>query len=131
MPTRKNMYVPDYLQERGRKLWQDVLETYELSKHEQAVLLEACNTVDLIDKMRRALKRDGMTSKGSMGQLVVHPFVAEIRQQRALLDRLIKSLNLPDIEEEAETGGESGLRLVPEPNQHRAAAQSKWGKAYG
>lgn len=132
LPDRvvKGVHVPSMLKPDGRKLWIETLAVYDLSEHERAVLLQACLTVDLCTQLRRKVDREGLTTTGSMGQMVVNPLLQELRNQRALFDKLIRSLALPDIpEQEAVEGG--GLRVVPEPNQHRAAAQSKWGKAYG
>lgn len=118
--------APESLGAAGRRLWDTTLETYTLAEHELDVLQEACYTLDLLQTMRRRVKKDGVMSTGSMGQDVVHPLIGEIRQQRGLFSQLMNALKLPDVEPQAED-----LAPVVEVNQHRRAAGSRWSKAYG
>ncbi|WP_406711000.1 hypothetical protein QEV68_10570 [Trueperella pyogenes] len=120
--------TPETLGADGRRLWEETLAHYELAEHELAVLQEACYTVDLLQTMRRRVKKDGVMSTGSMRQAVVHPLISEMRQQRGLFSQLMSALKLPDV-----VPGEQseGLSVVPDVNQHRQAAGSRWGKAYG
>lgn len=121
--VRKGVKVPSDLQAAGRDLWSETLVEYELSSSEKAVLLQACRTLDMIGTMQRRVKRDGIVTTGSMGQVVAHPLVGELRQYRALFSQLIRTLDLPDLE----------LPVEPDivPNQRRGAVLSSWGKAYG
>ena len=121
--VRKGVKVPSDLQAAGRDLWSETLVEYELSSSEKAVLLQACRTLDMIGTMQRRVKRDGIVTTGSMGQVVSHPLVGELRQYRALFSQLIRALDLPDLE----------LPVKPDivPNQKRGAVLSSWGKAYG
>lgn len=121
--------VPVGLKDAGRQLWDETLTVYKLAEHEQAVLAQACHTLDLVNAMRNRVARDGIMSTGSMGQDVVNPLIGEMRQQRQLLSSLLKALDLPDVDPAAASGG--GLRAVPDENQQRAAATSRWKKAYG
>lgn len=128
----KNVKRPEALGELGSRLWDETLAVYDMGEHELRVLGEACHTLDLIQQMRRRIKRDGVMVKGSMGQPVAHPLASEVRQQRALFSTLMRSLDLPDVETVASpVEGEVGLRAVSDVNQHRAAAQSRWAKSYG
>ena len=120
--------VPVGLKDAGRQLWDETLTVYKLAEHEQAVLAQACHTLDLVNAMRNRVARDGIMSTGSMGQDVVNPLIGEMRQQRQLLSSLLKALNLPDVDPAAVSGG---LRVVPDENQQRAAVTSRWKKAYG
>lgn len=119
----KGVKVPADLQADGRDLWAKTLVEYEMSANEKAVLLQACRTLDMIGTMQRRVKRDGIVTTGSMGQVVAHPLVGELRQYRALFSQLIRTLDLPDLE----------LPVEPDivPNQRRGAVLSSWGKAYG
>ena len=47
-----------------------------------------------------------LTVKGSMGQQVISPFIAEARAQRALQAQLLGRLGLPDTDEESEAKAE-------------------------
>ena len=119
----KGQKIPEKLGALGRELWADTRNAYELAPHEEAVLLQACRTLDLIETMRRRVQLDGIVSVGSMGQQVANPLLSELRQSRALFSSLMRSLALPDVE----VPGAVDIT----PNQNRSAAQSRWGKAHG
>lgn len=57
-------------------------------------------------------------ARGSTGQPVVHPAVAEMRQQRAVLGSLLGQLALPDEDGEA-------VR-TPAKQRARKAARARW-----
>jgi len=119
MPTQKT--PPEGLNEPGQALWRKYTEKYELRVDEEAILLRACKAADRIAELEKAhadLGRPFLTT-GSMGQDVIHPLIAEIRQHEAHLATQLAKIKLPD-----EPGGER-------PNQHRAAAQTRWAQAYG
>jgi len=110
--------APAGLGSAGAKLWRDVTGKYELRADEVVVLEAACRAHDRVEAMEK--ERDGaVTATGSMGQLVVHPLVAEIRAHEAQIASLLAKLKLPD------DGG------VEQPSQQRAAAQSRWATAHG
>ncbi|MBF4549681.1 hypothetical protein [Pseudoclavibacter sp. VKM Ac-2888] len=98
----------------GKRLWTETLEAYELRQDELVVLKAACFEVDLIDRMEKELKTATLTVKGSMGQLVPHPLVSELRQHRATLATILRGLKLPDTD-------------ASPANQQRNAAQTRWG----
>ena len=82
------------------------------------MLEDVCRTSDMIAALDAAWAEGGspMTTKGSMGQLVIHPLIGEIRTQRKVRAALLKQLGLPDVDD------------VPVANQHRDAANTKWSK---
>jgi hypothetical protein len=87
---------------------------------DQLVLLEsAARTFDTIAELQAALVGQPLIVPGSLGEVREHPLLSETRLQRASLARLLAQLKLPDLD-----GGE-------EPNQHRAAAFSRWAAAHG
>ena len=105
----------------GQSLWDSVAGTYTLRVDEQAILARACKTADRLDELEAAhieLGRPFLT-RGSMGQDVIHPLIAEIRVHEAHLSAQLAKLKLPDT-----PGGEKA-------NQQRAAAQSRWAQAHG
>ncbi len=59
-------------------------------------------------------------TRGSMGQDVIHPLIAEMRAQESHQSTLLAKLKLPD---EPAAGAK--------PNQHRDAAQSRWAATHG
>jgi len=113
--------APSSLKEAGTKLWNETTATYVLRQDEQETLRAACAELDLIVRMEAELETSDLTVSGSMGQIVAHPLVQELRQHRATMTSLIKALKLPD----AEGGAASGA------NQQRAAAQTRWAATHG
>jgi hypothetical protein len=108
----------------GAAFWAGVVGIYELRPDELATLEDVCRLSDMIAALDSAWAEDGrpLTTRGSMGQLVTHPMISEIRTHRMARNSLLRQLKLPD------TGQESG---VGEANQHRSAAQSRWASAHG
>ena len=111
--------VPRGLKAAGRKLWKATTEAYELRQDELEVLRAVCAEADLIARMEDELSDAPLTVEGSMGQLVPHPLVTELRQHRATMAALLRGMKLPDVDE----GGAA--------NQQRAAANSRWADSYG
>lgn len=94
--------TPSGLDVAGERLWRDITETFDFTDEpaKLAILERAAKTADQIARLEAAAAEQPLTAKGSMGQLVIHPLVAEIRQQGAALDQLLKSLKLPETDEE-------------------------------
>ena len=115
--------MPDGMGEGGAVLWSRITRLYELRSDELATLEDACRITDMIDSLDSAWADDGrpMTASGSMGQLIIHPLIGEIRTQRMARNALWRQMKLPDAGEEPAGAA----------NQHRAAAQSKWAAAHG
>lgn len=113
---------PTGLGSTGKRLWRDVHETYDLRPDEHAVLEEACRTRDLLYRMEKELAKGNMIASGSMGQPVAHPFLAEVRQHRITMQRLLITLGLPDAVGETGARGESTSRSA----SARALANARW-----
>lgn len=105
---------PQDLAPTGGALWVSITSKYDLRADELRVLEEACREVDLIERLRVLLVDEPLMLKGSMGQPVVHPAVAELRQHRNVLASLLRSLKLPD------DNGEGAV------NQQRQAGNASW-----
>lgn len=105
----------------GRKLWRETAKKYELRTDELQILAAACGEVDVIKAIEDELVDEPMTTKGSMGQIVAHPLLSELRQHRMTLASLLGRLKLPD----DPSAGAQG-----ETNQQRGAAQSRWAQPY-
>lgn len=116
--ARRRPRAPSHLGDGGRALWGDVLRVYDLAAHERRILEQVCATVDAIAELDALVARDGALATGSKGQPVVHPAVAEARQQRSTFARLLAELRLPD---------EDGV-AVPSPAslQAQRAARVRW-----
>lgn len=108
--------APKSLEAAGKALWGKITGAYELRPDELETLEDACRITDAIAAIERAWSDDGrpMTTRGSMGQLVMHPFVGELRVQRMARNALWRQLRLPD---------DAGVVV---PNQARDAAKASW-----
>ncbi|WP_068483469.1 hypothetical protein [Pseudoclavibacter helvolus] len=115
---------PGVLRDRGSELWRNLHATLEFDLHETVVLIEACRTLDRIDGLQTVLDRDGLTTTGSTGQTIVHPAVAEQRQQQASLARLVSQLNLGSA---IEGGAAAMSRQISEAA--KSAANARWQKS--
>jgi hypothetical protein len=113
--------APVGLRSAGMKVWSAIASKYALRPDELVTLEDVCLISDMIAELDAAWAEDGrpMTTKGSMGQKVIHPLIGEIRVQRAARNALWRQLKLPDDEAGAPA------------NQQRAAAQSKWAAGKG
>lgn len=79
-----------------------VIDRYDLRPDEVRLLADGCREADIIERLEAELADAPLMVKGSMGQLVASPLVSEVRQHRAVLAGLLKSLKLPDAPAEAQ-----------------------------
>lgn len=93
------MAVPRSLKAAGKRLWEVSTAEFEWADHELALLEEACRVRDRIVELDAAVKTDGLMLPSSQGSRV-HPAVAEGRQQRLALARLLASLQIPGLEDD-------------------------------
>lgn len=84
--------MPRGLGARGRRLWREVTDAYELGQHEHALLTECCRTADQLDALAAVVTSAGVTLDDGRP----HPALVESRQQRLTLARLVASLRLPE-----------------------------------
>lgn len=115
--------APAGLRDDGAALWRKVTDLYSLRSDEMVTLEAACRATDRISLMRDELG-DNVTSTGSMGQVVVHPLIPEIRAHEAQVASLLARLKLPDADGASEAAESRSTKA-------RAAAQSRWGQAHG
>lgn len=92
---------PDGLGVRGSEFWAELHSELDFNPKEEALLFEACRTLDLVEGLAELVK-DGLTTTGSMGQTVVHPAVPELRQHQAAFARLMAAIELPEDEAAAD-----------------------------
>jgi hypothetical protein len=95
MTTQGRSRVPAGLKAAGRRLWEEVTARFELEEHEARLLVEAARTVDVLELLDAAVRRDGPLVEGPQGERA-HPGAVEARQQRIALARLLAALRLPD-----------------------------------
>jgi hypothetical protein len=99
-----------------------VVEVYELAPAEYLLLGQAAAVVDLLARADDELKRDDLTTVGSVGQVKSHPLIGSTVELRRLLDVLIRGMALPY------PGEDQGKRRSPVA---QAAAAARWGRHDG
>jgi Phage terminase, small subunit len=108
---------------RGRRFWKRIVGEWECSPAELELLSEVCRSLDELDALRRAVVKDGATVAGSRGQRRNHPALAELRQGRAELRRLLDALGTPQ-PLAAAAGGDGVVSLTSRRAQR--AARARW-----
>ena len=96
--------APTGLKTRGKRLWRELHSQFDFTAdpHRHALVEDVCRTADVIDRLQRIVDGEDLRVRGSQGQPVAAPEVAELRQYRALLGQLLTRLNLPETEEVAD-----------------------------
>jgi hypothetical protein len=114
------MRQPTDLGKRGKALWSAVTGRFVLEPHHEIALANACRASDMLERLEGLLK-DSLTVTGSTGQVRLSPAVAELRQHRLALSKLLIDLALP-----AETVAE----LAPSVASNKAskAATVRWNR---
>ena len=89
---------PAHLRVDGRRLWRGILREFEISEtHDLELLGEACGCVDRISEARAEIEKAGSFFKDRFGQPREHPAHKTERDNKILLCRILRELNL-DIE---------------------------------
>jgi phage terminase small subunit len=122
MPAKeKAPKPPSGLGESGRVLWRsviaDVPADWELDARDLAVLEAACRQADDVAALEAAVARDGVVGVGAAGQPRLNAAVAETRQARLALARLVGQIDLPD---------ERGQPQTAASIRARRAANTRW-----
>jgi hypothetical protein len=105
----------------GEKLHKEIIsglpDGWELDEREHANLGLACRQLEDLETLEDAIERDGTMVAGSKGQPVVNPAIAEARQARLALNRLLGSIELPDA---------AGAPRSEASRRGQKAARSRW-----
>ena len=113
--------APRGLATAGRRLWGAVTSDYELESHELLLLENSCRTADLIAELQARIDADGAVLPLESGGKT-HPAVAEIRQQRITLARLLVALRVPAGEQQEDARPQRrGIRGVYRMDRGRAS----------
>jgi hypothetical protein len=95
--------MPRGLGVEGKKLWETVIGEFNLiaEPHKRRILFDACKTADLIKRLDDIAAKSSVTVRGSMGQEVIHPCIAQAQAARMQLAQLLARLNFapPDPED--------------------------------
>ncbi len=101
----------------GAHLWDEVTGIYDLDPTERASLAAACRQLDAVTGLEAVVADEGLTVDTKAGPRV-HPAMAEARQGRVVLGKLLASVRLP-------AGEAKALSAAGERAQH--AARARWG----
>ena len=123
------MRLPSGLGDAGKKLWRSIDDVFDFGEKPGKVqlLTQACRVADIIAELYEAADEAPLTVRGSMGQPVISPFIAEARVQRALLAQLLGRLGLPDNDEDDEAGELRARKVQSWSNRRR---KSRWDRGY-
>jgi phage terminase small subunit len=108
---------PGHLSTDGRRFWREITDTYELAPAELVTLGRACVTVDTLAAIDAEISDQGLSVKGSRGQVIPNRMVKIRCELERVLDVQIRSLNLPM------PGEDEGRRRSPAA---AAAAYTRW-----
>ena len=112
--------APAHLGPAGRALWRRVTDEYPVAGPDALAVLEAAaRQAQANFDLDAAIRRDGVTVVGSKGQPRLNPAIAEARQGRLALARLLDLLGLDDEDE---------VQAKPKSRQARRAAEAKWAR---
>jgi phage terminase small subunit len=109
--------APGHLGADGRRFWREITRTYELAPAELVMLGRACVTVDTLAAADAEISDQGLSVKGSRGQIIPNRLVKVRYELERILDIQIRSLNLPM------PGEDEGRRRSPAA---AAAAYTRW-----
>jgi P27 family predicted phage terminase small subunit len=114
---------PQGLGNAGKSLWamivNDLPDEGELDAREQTILRMACRQADLESQLDNALRKTGIMIRGAQGQEKMNPVVAELRNSRAALVRMLGELGLTD---------EVSQRVITAASRRaKRAADARWG----
>lgn len=125
--------APSGITGKGKVLWDGVVRLYDLRPDELRILEDACREAVLIDKLDRTLGAGSVLVEGSRGQPRISPIVAEIRQHRATLTRMLATLHLPNDPAEELPGRAPALteeeKASARSTAARKAAHARWRRA--
>jgi hypothetical protein len=83
--------APSGLGSKARRLWREVVDTFELMPHELPLLREVVRVVDRLEQLEEVIAEEGVMEGGKP-----HPALVEARQQQIILGRLLTTLRLPE-----------------------------------
>lgn len=115
----------DDLGPRGARLWASLTARDESLKDDvpaREVALSACRTADRVDRLEALAEVTDPVVEGRTGPMI-HPVFAEVRQQSALLARLVAALRLPD-EETGKRPQKRQMRGVQKPSRAAGTVSS-------
>jgi hypothetical protein len=133
MPEEAPPRPPVGIGKRGRELWVSIMGRYRMRPDQVELVVELVCAVDEIERLRRAVRKDGMIVAGAAGQLRPHPGLAQITARRATVARLSAQLRIPDPkpkqEQQQQQEHDGRRRRHPATvGKARKAAEARWNR---
>lgn len=94
--------APEHLSARSRKLWDSIVDRYDLEDEGLATLTLALEALDVAATAKRRLKDDGQIVEDRFEQLKPHPAVAIHREALASWRQLVTLLGIGAVVDEEE-----------------------------
>ena len=102
----------------GAALWRQLHTRLRFEAHELAVLHFAARQADDVRRLEDLLAEQGPVVAGSQGQPRLSPVLAELRQSRLAVGKLLGELRIPD--------DENSRPLTPAQRRAKKAAEARW-----
>jgi hypothetical protein len=82
----------------GAQLWIEAVADVEFEPHNLQLLAEAAKTLDTLHVLQAVLEAEGPIIDSPQGRKA-HPALAELRQGRIVLARMVAALKIPSVED--------------------------------
>lgn len=109
----------------GASLWRRLVDAFDLVEHELAVLETACHQADDVAALEALIEEQGMSVPGSAGQPRLNPAVAEVRQGRLALGKLLGQLALPGEDDRPQTASSRTAQRAANARWSRVRAEEE------
>jgi len=124
--------APRELGQAGRALWRDITrqmadDGLSPDRREQRYLLLACAEQDQLAALQTELAGLPSIVKGSMGQDVANPLIAECRRSRTFIATMLAKVDLFDSTATSGKGGGTGSRTTSTMARAAALARHRGG----
>jgi len=103
----------------GKALWRRLTAAFDFEVGELLIVETAARQADDLAALEAVVEATGLTVPGSAGQPRLNPAVAECRQGRIALARMLGMLGMPDDDDKPMTAASRSARH---------AAEARWGR---
>lgn len=103
----------------GKALWRRLTGTFDFESGELVILETAARQADALAALEAVVAESGLMVAGSAGQPRLNPAVAECRQGRIALARMLGMLGMPDDEDKPMTAASRSARHASEARWNR------------
>lgn len=94
-PSKSNIpHAPSKLSADSRKLWDAVVNEFELDEHHLQLLGRACDQNDRALAARKIIENEGVTTKDRFGQVKSHPCIDVERNASLAFKQVLRELGL-------------------------------------